>query len=65
MGVELFFSLLSPGDTGGGWGAYDKVTGARRYYSQGVGEWFFKMGTGRPAFYLRDGQLHWVPGLAA
>ena len=60
MAVELFFALLNPGDSKGGWGAYDKATGTCRYYSQGVGEWFFEMGTGRPAFYVEAGSVHWL-----
>ena len=35
-------------------GAYDRKTGACRYYSQGAQgdtEWFFRMGTGQPVFY--------------
>ena len=30
--------------------------------ARGDTEWFFEMGTGKPVFYLRDGQLNWVAG---
>ena len=43
MDVELFFALLRPGDTGSGWGAYDRVTGAvvtiRRAWAIGFLRW--------------------------
>jgi hypothetical protein len=68
MGREWYFALLRPNIADGGWGCFDRTTGACLFYSEGNGlnvergEWFFEMGTARPAFYLKDGVLNWVPG---
>ena len=65
MAREWFFALLNPSVAHGGWGAYDRKTGKCLFYSDGARagtEWFFEMGTGKPVFYLRDGQLNWVTG---
>jgi hypothetical protein len=41
----------------GAMGFYQLDSGQLVYYNDG-GEWFLEAGTGRPAFYVKDGAIH-------
>ena len=59
MGTDLYFAPLKPTQPEAGMGAFDSVT---RHLSllQLRARCFFKMGTGRAAFYVESGLLHWL-----
>lgn len=58
----VFFAPLVAGRPEEGMGAYNRRTGRCEFYSDG-GQWFFEMGTGKPAFYVDEGAFYGAGGL--